>query len=309
MIIPVFKPGDKLEALLAWLLKQTHTVDNIILVNTEEVFFNAKRYLIDNRIRVIHISEEEFDHAATRDMAIRQSSADCVLLMTQDAVPADSFLVEKLVQALDTNRDGVRAAVAYGRQLPDKGCRTQEIYTRMFNYPPKSIYKTADDYQCLGIKTIFCSDVCAMYNREIYVELGGFVPRAIFNEDMFYASKAVEAGYGIAYCAEAEVYHSHNYTIKEQLSRNFDMGVSQADHPEIFNRFSSESEGISLVKNSVKYLVRHGKWYQVPYLFVSSAAKLSGYRLGKRYKKLSRKRILKLTMNKNYWNRLNNQHK
>ena len=55
----------------------------------------------------------------------------------------------------------------------------------------------------LGIKTFFCSNVCAAYRREIYEELGGFVKHTIFNEDMIYAAKAVEAGYAIAYAADA----------------------------------------------------------------------------------------------------------
>ena len=37
----------------------------------------------------------------------------------------------------------------------------------------------------------------------------------------------------IAYVAEARVVHSHNYTNRQQLHRNFDLAVSQADHPEI----------------------------------------------------------------------------
>ena len=55
-----------------------------------------------------------------------------------------------------------------------------------------------------GIKTFFCSNVCAAYRREIYEELGGFVRHTIFNEDMIYAAKAVEAGYSVAYAADAQ---------------------------------------------------------------------------------------------------------
>ena len=51
-------------------------------------------------------------------------------------------------------------------------------------------------------------------------------------------------GKAVAYCAEAVVLHSHNYTGIQQFKRNFDLGVSQADHPEIFQAARSESEGI-----------------------------------------------------------------
>ena len=36
-------------------------------------------------------------------------------------------------------------------------------------------------------KTYFCSNVCAAYKKSIYEEIGGFVKKAIFNEDMIYA--------------------------------------------------------------------------------------------------------------------------
>lgn len=66
--------------------------------------------------------------------------------------------------------------------------------------------------------------MCAAYRQDIYEELGGFVKHTIFNEDMIYAAKAVEAGYAIAYAADARVVHSHNYTNGQQFHRNFDLG-------------------------------------------------------------------------------------
>ena len=59
----------------------------------------------------------------------------------------------------------------------------------------------------------------------------------------------MKQGYRIAYAADAVVFHSHNYTALEQLRRNFDLAVSQADHPEVFAGISSEGEGIRLVKD------------------------------------------------------------
>ena len=45
---------------------------------------------------------------------------------------------------------------------------------------------------------------------------------------MIYAAAAIQAGYRIAYAAQARVVHSHNYTFRQQFCRNFDLGVSQA---------------------------------------------------------------------------------
>lgn len=301
VVIPVYKPGEQLSELLNKLLTQTNSVNRIILINTEKDYFDDK-YLINPIIEVVHITKAEFDHAATRNMGIQMSNADMVLFMTMDAIPYDNNLISQLLDSLGkTGAKGEKVAVAYARQLPRKDCRMAERYTRQFNYPDESRIKTLEDLQELGIKTYFCSDVCAMYDVKIYKKLGGFVHKAIFNEDMIYAAKVINNGYAVAYANGARVIHSHNYTLKEQFSRNFDLGVSQAEHPEVFANIKSESEGIRLVKNTVGYLFRNGHWYEVPYLFFSSAAKYLGYKKGLKFKKLSIKKILKYTMNKDYW--------
>lgn len=301
VIIPVYKPGEELIELLDKLSTQTYQINRIILINTEKQYFDDK-YLFLPQTEVVHITKAEFDHAATRNMGIGMSNADKILLMTMDAIPANDFMVEELVKAFDiSSTHSATTAVVYGRQLPRKDCRMAEQYTRVFNYPENSCVKTLKDVSELGIKAYFCSDVCAMYDASVYRKLGGFVPKAIFNEDMLFAAKAINSGYAVVYCAKAQVIHSHNYTLKEQFARNFDLGVSQAEHPEVFGDIKSESEGIRLVKKTAGYLLKNGRWYQVPYLVMSSAAKYLGYKKGLSYRKLSDRRVLKYTMNKEYW--------
>ena len=87
----------------------------------------------------------------------------------------------------------------------------------------------------------------------------------------------------------------------QQLRRNFDLGVSQADHPEVFEGVLSEGEGIRLVKKTAAWLFSTGRLLQIPGLIVKSGFKYAGYRLGKAYRRLPMKAVLWLTMNKNYW--------
>lgn len=302
VVIPVYKPDDKFGQLLEMLNRQTHKPDRIIIINTEKKFFDESRYTLDKNTEIHHITIEEFDHGATRNYGFSLADSDYVLFMTMDAVPADIHLIETMLR-IHESENAAKAAVVYARQLPDKECSVIEQYTRSFNYPDKDMIKTASDIRTMGIKAFFCSDVCAMYNADIFRQLGGFINKAIFNEDMIYAAKALKKGYSVCYCAKARVIHSHNYSIKQQFSRNFDMGVSQADHPEVFEGIKSESEGVKLVMATAKHLFKIGKWYLVPYMAVSSAAKLAGYRLGRKYRSLSPKKVLKYTTNRNYWNK------
>lgn len=297
VIIPVYKPDEKLGKLLAMLGKQTLAAEHIFLMNTGAVTFPEAYLNYHPCIRVLELPKEEFDHGGTRHVGAMHSDAEYLLYMTQDAIPEDEILVEHLAAAFsDPN---VKAA--YARQLPTPDCRELERYTRDFNYPKESRMKTAEDMDALGIKTFFCSNVCAMYERKTYEKQGGFVCHTIFNEDMIYAGGLIKAGYGVAYVAEARVIHSHNYSGFQQFHRNFDLAVSQADHPEVFAGVRSESEGIRMVKQTALHCMKIGKPWLIVSLVWQSGCKFLGYKLGRNYRKLPRWMIMKCTMNPRYW--------
>ena len=302
VIVPAYKPDRKLIELIKRVEQQTVAVGQIIIMNTEQKYFDRLMYgtsfLKDyHNITVKHISKREFDHGKTRNEGVKRSEADFFVMMTQDAVPENEHMLEELLKPLQD----AKVAAAYARQLalPESG--PIEQFTRNFNYPDKSLLKTKEDVEKLGIKTFFCSNVCAAYNRKIFDELGGFCKHTIFNEDMIYAAKVIEAGYGIAYAAKARVLHAHDYTNRQQFHRNFDLGVSQAEHPEIFADVPSEGEGLRLVKRSMAYLVKTGHVWLIPQLILQSGAKYAGYFLGKRYNKLPNKIVFACTMNPYYW--------
>ena len=298
VIIPSYHPGEEFGRLLERLNAQKYPINKIIIMNTEEKFWKKEWENKYPLVEVHHLSKEEFDHGATRRTGAELSDAKILVFMTQDALPADRNLIGNLVSALQNNEN---AGAAYARQLPKEDCRFLEKYTRSFNYPEKSCVKTEKDVETRGIKTYFCSNVCAAYDHSVYEKVGGFPEKAIFNEDMIYAGWMAKKGYAIVYAADARVYHSHNYTCMQQFHRNFDLGVSQAEHPEVFEGVPSEGEGIRLVKKSMAYLVRTGHIWMIPGLFFQSAAKYAGYFLGKRYRKLPENLILACTMSPYYW--------
>lgn len=302
VIIPVYMPDKSFFELIEKLETQSVPVNNIIIMNTEEKYFDKlaygsrffEKYL---NIKTHHLSKKEFDHGMTRRTGVLKSEADIFIMMTQDAMPKDSELVANLVKALEAEK----TACAYARQLPREDCSESEKYMRHFNYPPESRVKSIADLSELGIKTYFCSNVCCAYKRDIYDKVGGFVKHAIFNEDMLYAAKVMKEGYKIAYVAEAQVIHSHNYTCKQQFQRNFDLGVSQAEHPEVFADVPSEGEGIRSVRKTIKHLKRNGFGSKIPYVILQSGFKYIGYRLGKGHRHLPKKLVMKCTSNKEYW--------
>lgn len=299
VVIPVYKPEKKFAELIRRLQLQRLKIRNIFLMHTKDGnnLMHSECLTGYDNIIIEEIEPDEFDHGGTRDKGIHMSDADYVLCMTQDAVPADPFLTERLLECMEDKQ----VAVAYARQLPEQECRLLERYIRQFNYPEKSKVKTRENLETMGIKTYFCSNVCALYRRGIYDKLGGFEKRTIFNEDMIFAAVCIQNGYKIAYEASAKVIHSHNYTNHQQFRRNFDLAVSQAQHPEIFEGVKSESEGIRMVKSTAVYFVRNKHPFMIIRLVTSSAAKYLGYFLGKHYRILPYAVVAKCTMNPRYW--------
>ena len=304
VIIPTYKPGKQINELLGRLQKQTVIPDLVHIIDTKSEAFPETLESGELSVRLTRIDQEDFDHGGTRSMGADKSTADILIFMTQDAMPANPYLIEKLLAAFDEEKVGA----AYARQLPRKDCHVLERYTRAFNYSKESRIKSQEDLPELGIKTFFCSNVCAAYRKDAYDSLGGFEEKTIFNEDMILSGKIIQSGYRIAYVADAEVIHSHNYSCRQQFHRNFDLAVSQAEHPEIFEGIRSENEGIRLVKRTAGYVLRIGKpWLLFP-LFFQSASKYLGYCLGKRYRRLPRWLILRCTMNPAYWRQDSNSY-
>lgn len=251
-------------------------------------------------MRFITWDKKDFDHGGTRRRAAELSNADIMIFMTQDALPADRKVIGNLVCAVSENPG---AGAAYARQLPRADCRFLERYTRSFNYPEQSSVKSLADIDKYGIKTYFCSNVCAAYDKGIYLKTGGFTERAIFNEDMICAGTMIQKGYSVVYAADARVYHSHNYSGRQQFHRNFDLGVSQAEHPEIFEGVPSEGEGIRLVKKKPGLSDKNGTLLADSSADLAERNEICRIFSGEKIQKTSRKVVLACTMSPYYWNR------
>ncbi|MCR5847349.1 MAG: glycosyltransferase family 2 protein [Lachnospiraceae bacterium] len=302
VIIPAYKPGESFIKLVEMLEKQTYPINRIIVMNTEEQYYTSLMYnhpldkAYDN-IHVTHISKKEFNHGRTRRDGVFRSEADIFVMMTDDAVPKNEEMIERLINPLITEK----AVVSYARQVAKRSSNEIEKFTRNFNYPRKSVLKGEADVKEMGIKAYFCSNVCAAYNREVYDKLGGFEEYIIFNEDMVYAAHAIKTGYKIAYTANAEVIHSHDYGNIALFKRNFDLGVSQSDHPEIFKSVSSVGEGKKLISRTIAHLKKRKKSILIPKLIINSGFKYLGYRLGYMYEFLPKWLVKKCSSLPEYW--------
>lgn len=278
LIIPTLNAEGEIGALVESLLGQSRVPDEIVVVDSSSDDRTADIASSYREVAVEVIDRRDFDHGLTRDRALRRSSGDVVCFMTQDAVPANGAFVEKLIAPI---LEDPSIAISSGRQLPKADARRYEQLVRAFNYTGESNVRSKDDVPRLGIKAYFATDVCAAYRRSTYLELGGF-GRTDMSEDMLMAAKAVNAGWRVAYAADAEVYHSHNLTPRQQYERNFAIGRFLERNADLLSCASEVGEGGRLARDVAATLVKEGNIFELLAFAADCAARLAGNRAGRR---------------------------
>jgi GT2 family glycosyltransferase len=249
---------------------------------------------------VVRIDRRDFNHGGTRQFALDFVPwAGVVAFLTQDAMLASPDALDRLLSAFED--PGV--AAAYGRQLPRLAAGPIEAHARLFNYPPQSEVRDFESRLTLGIKAAFLSNSFAAYRMDALREVGGFPPEVIVAEDSLVTGKLLLAGWKVAYVAEAQVYHSHAFTILEEFRRYFDIGVCHRREPWLRERFGRPvSEGGRYVRSELRHLVpRH--LHLVPAALLRTFTKALGYQLGLRGTWLGREWSRRLSYQRSFWDR------
>ncbi len=298
IIIPIYHPDWKWNECLQMLKKQKDVDFDLYVIDSGSELAAYEKDLEGLSYHIEKTSPKEFNHGGTREAA-RVSCRDYPFLvyMTQDAIPADEWAIRNL---LNTFRDP-EVGAAYGRQLPHWDATLLAARARAFNYPAESRKKTLADAKKLGIKAAFISDTFAAYRPEALEEIGGFPKCVLLGEDTYAAAKLLLAGYANQYCAEAKVYHSHNYTIAEEFRRYFDTGAFHAMEPWIRKSFGrAEGEGLRFLLAELAYLLTH-KPLLLPSAILRDGCKFIGYKMGLNYKNLPLSWRQSCSMTKAYW--------
>ena len=133
------------------------------------------------------------------------------------------------------------------------------------------------------------------------MSVGGFPEDVVFGEDMCVAARMILSGWKIAYRADAAVYHSHDYGMRQEFQRYFDIGVLHAREPWLLEKFGKpEGEGVRFVRSETAYLWKHAPRL-IPSAWLRTLLKLAGYRLGKAEAGLPLRLKMRLGMHHGYW--------
>lgn len=297
LVIPVLNAERHLESLLSALQQQSLQPDRFLVMDSESDDAGAERFRAAGA-EIVTIKRSEFDHGGTRQRAAEiLSDCDILIYLTQDAIPASSESFARLVAAFDDPAVGM----AYGRQLPHQDATPISTHSRLFNYPPESNSVSFAQHQSHGIKAFFASNSFAAYRHSALKSIGGFPHHTLFGEDSLVAACLLKHGWLKHYAADAEVFHSHNYSIFLDFRRSFDIGAFHSSEPWLIETFGSAGgEGCKFVASEIRYLAS-----RAPSSILSALArngfKILGYHLGRRYRMFPAPLNRFFSLNRHYW--------
>ena len=171
------------------------------------------------------INKESYSHGRTRQWAAEQSSAEFMVYLTQDAVPANSFLLQEMIEPFRINH---KVVAVLGRQQPRVYCFPAMKYdiNAVFNEQGVADATTLWSNRDLSLKghytkESFYSDVCSAAPRAFLLDEIPYRDVA-YSEDYEYGKDIIDAGYIKAYNSKAVVVHSNDVLLSEYRQRIFD---------------------------------------------------------------------------------------
>lgn len=278
VICPLFNAEDFFESLHTTLTNQKDVQIAEIKYILTESQDNTEALLKKHNATYEKIAPQAFSHSLTREKAAMSAKGDIVVFLTQDVEIKDSEFLHKLTQPV-INGD---AAAAYARQLSKYN--NIEKYTRESNYPEQSFTVSKTDIPRLGLKTFFFSDAAGAIDKQIFQKLKGYDKKDFpFSEDMYFAHKLIIHDYKIGYCAEAQVYHSHNLSLKQLYNRYKLTGKFMNQNPEI-KKYGTTSSGAKLAKYVLKRILQDRKVKLLLLYPFDMSARYLGMKAGERAK-------------------------
>lgn len=276
IICPLYNAQNYIDYLHKSLLMQENVNINKIRYILTESSDNTKKYLDDNNIYYKLIKKEEFSHSLTREKEAFESDANILVFISQDIVIDDKNWLEKLIKPILNNE----VEASYSRQLTKYN--NIEKYVREFNYPNKSIIKSKNDIDSLGIKAFFFSDAASAIKRDVFIKLNGYDHKKLpINEDMYFAHKLITNGYKIKYCADSYVYHSHKFTLKQLYDRYKLTGEFFKQNSYLYE-YKATSSGSKLAKYILKRLLKEYRLLLLIRYPFDMAARYIGMRVGEK---------------------------
>lgn len=244
IVIPTKNGGELFERVLNAVFSQKTKYEyEVICVDsgsTDDTIDIIKKF----PCRLFEIQPSEFGHGKTRNYGAAQGTGEFIIFLTQDALPANDTWLESFIDAMKTD---VRIAGGFGIHYPYPDCNVldnRDLKRHFRNFGDKNNVFYIDDfsryYNDKGYQQYlaFFSDNNSCLRRSVWEKIP--YQDVNFAEDQIWARQILEEGYKKLYCADAAVYHSHNYPLKTYFQRYYDefKGIYRVYQWKMFDSFS-----------------------------------------------------------------------
>lgn len=233
MVVLTLNAGPGFGALLDRLLARDGAFDREILVvdsgSTDGTVELARRH----GATVHQLSPGEFEHGATRNLAVSLTRGRYVAFVVQDALPLDEWWLPAMVENLERDE---KVAGVYRRQLPrpESGPLTRVLVNgwpiaaagRREQFVEDSSRYTESSPAGRRSLALF-DNVSSCVRRSVWEEFPFDKPP--FGEDVRWGKKVVEAGYKLVYEPRSAVYHSHERGALYDVRRHYAEGLVLLD--------------------------------------------------------------------------------
>ncbi|MBV9580250.1 MAG: glycosyltransferase family 2 protein [Chloroflexi bacterium] len=286
VLIPTYRPGPGIVRVLEKVAAQCVDVPfEVVIVDSSSSPDDVAR-MRSYPVRFQQIPSTEFGHGRTRNLLASLAIGDVLLFLSQDAEPASENWMSALLEPLHDER----VAGTYARQIPRSNADPLMRFFLERTYGPQPAWRRLSGSTAVSIDDIFFSNVSSAIRRSVWQQ-HPFRDDIVMSEDQYWAYDVLTHGYDVVYVPDAQVYHSHNYTLPTLFNRNWQSGASLrgliAD-----SRSAIARRGAGYVLDQARFLVRDGRMNWVPYMLVYEATKAAGFSLGMRYGKQQRRRAV-----------------
>ncbi len=210
VVIPVKDGEIWIEKCLKAIINQTLFYKTEIIIIDSGSSDKTLNIIANYPVRLIEIPSHEFNHGLTRNLGVKESKGEFVVMTVQDAVASDVYWLQKL---LDGFIDYSVVAVC-GRQIVPHYNKYNPMDWYRPSSPPvirKIYFENPDNFYELSTeeRKRACSwdNVTAMYRKKNL--LGLPFQKTVFAEDMIWAKSALVTGNAIVYNPNAQVEHYH----------------------------------------------------------------------------------------------------
>jgi rhamnosyltransferase len=251
-------------------------------------------------VNYVWVDPGDYNYGKTRNEGASLTDGEFLIFLSTDV----EIVGKKWLSNLTRHFNNPKVAGVYGRQLPKKSSPPMEKHFILTTYGDQTKHISLQQGTLKKGLVIFSNTNTAV-RRAVWEKIK--IPEMLKSEDQEWAKRALLAGNEIVYDSEAQVYHSHQYTLKGVFQEYFDSGAAM---PIVYDKGVFKYamgnfivDGCKFVSSQCVYLVKNRNIHWIPYALSYDFTKFMGIFLGSKQRHMPLWLKKSLCKKKNHWDK------